>query len=397
VEVIERAKMSKTPVIVALNKIDLPNADQEKAKAEVAKFGLVPEEWGGDTQFIPVSAKNNVNLDKLLEAILLMAEMAELKGQVDEPGQAVVVESHMDQHIGIVATVLVTRHKIAVGDSFACGEVTGKIRSIRSSEDKSIQQAQICEPVLITGLSGIVNTGDQLTVYTTQKEAQNAADMEKAKKAHKRTYIYQQESSTGDLNVILKADVAGSLEALKESILKIPQENAKIKIIGESVGRVTESDVEFAQTTGSTILAFHTDILPKAAEALSKQQVNLIQSAIIYEILEWVEEQMLKSIKHETRIEVLGKAEVLAIFKGDKPGVQVFGGEVKWGKLLDNKEFRVIRENEEVGRVEIVELQRNKVKSKEINIAQQFGASVKGKVKIEKGDFVECIDEVVIS
>jgi translation initiation factor IF-2 len=396
VEVIERAKMSKTPVVVALNKIDLPNADQEKAKAEVAKFGLVPEEWGGDVQFIPVSAKNNVNLDKLLEAVLLMAEVAELKGQVDEPGQAVVVESHVDQHLGIVATILVTRHHLKVGDSVACGEVTGKIRAIRNSEGKVVQEAKICDPVQITGLSGIVSTGDQLTVYATQKEAQNAADMEKVKKAHKRTYIYQQETSSGDLNVILKADVAGSLEALKESILKIPQENTKIRLVGESVGKVTEGDVEFAQTTGSTILAFHTDILPKAADALDKQKVNLIQSAIIYEILEWVEEQLLKSIKHETRIEVIGKAEVLASFKSDKPRLQVFGGEVKWGKLLDNKEFRLLKDGEEAGRLEIVELQKNKVKVKEVNIAQQFGASVKGKAKVEVGSFIECIDEIVI-
>lgn len=397
VEVIERAKMSKTPIIVALNKIDLPNADQEKAKNEIAKFGLIPEEWGGDTQFIPISAKNNINIEKLLDTILVMAEMADLKGQKDKPGQAVVVESHVDPHLGIVATVLVTKHKIKVGDNIACGEIIGKIRHITDSDNRSIQEANICDPVVVTGLSGLVSTGELLNIYDTQKEAQNASDMERIKKSLKRTYIHKQEISSGDLNVFLKADVTGSLEALKESILKIPQENTKIRITGSSVGRVTETDVEFAQTTNSTILAFHTDVFPRATENLLKHKVNLIQSSIIYEILHWLEEQMLKSIKHETRTETLGRAEVLAVFKSEKAGIQVFGGEVKWGKIFDNKELNIFRDGKELGKVEIVELQRNKDKVKEINIAQQFGVSVKGKIKIEKGDFVECIDEIVIS
>ncbi len=396
VEVIERAKMSKTPVIVALNKIDLPNADIEKTKADIAKFGLVPEEWGGDTQFIPISAKNNINIDKLLDTVLLMADIADLKGCIDKPGQAIVVESHIDNQVGVVTTLLVTRHCIKVGDNVSCGEVVGKIRSIKTTEGKAIQQAEICDPIKVTGLSGIVNTGELLIVHETQKAAQIAADMEKAKRSLKRTYIYKQETSEGGINLFLKADVSGSLEALKESILKIPQESVKIKIVGEGVGKVSETDVEFAHTTNSTILAFHTDILPKAADMISKLKVNLVQSSIIYEILQWVEDQLLKNIKHQTRIKVLGRAEVLAKFKSEKANIQIFGGEVKWGKILDNKELRLIRNGEDLGRLEIVELQRNKVKVKEINIAQQFGVSVKGKAKVEVGDFVECIDEIVI-
>lgn len=397
VEVIERAKMAKTPIIVALNKIDLPNADLERTKNELTKFGLVPEEWGGDTPFIPISAKNNINIDKLLDAILLMAELANLKGPKDKPGQAVVIESHIDPHVGVVTTVLVTRHKLRVGDNVVCGEVVGRIRTITSTEQRPMSEANICDPVIITGLSELVNTGDLLSVCDSQKEAQNAADMERIKRSHKRTYVHKQDLGSGDLQVFLKADVSGSLEALKESILKIPQEHKRIKITGSGVGRVTEADVEFAHTTNSTILAFHTDILPKAAENLTKYKVNLVQSAIIYEILNWLEEQMLKSIKHQTRIETLGKAEVLATFKSDKAGVQIFGGEVKWGKILDNKELRILRGDQEIGRVEIVELQRNKVKVKEVHLAQQFGVSVRGKVKVEKGDFVECIDEVIVN
>ena len=396
IEVIERAKISKTPVIVALNKIDLPNADIEKTKADIAKFGLVPEEWGGDTPFIPISAKNNINLDKLLDTVLLLADLANLQGCLDQPGQAVVVESYIDNHVGVVTKILVTRYKLKVGDFVSCGPVAGKIRTIRDTEGRSQTEASLCDPVEITGLPEIVNTGDPLTVHDTQKAAQMAADMEKVKRNFKRTYIYKQEPTSGDINLFLKADVNGSLEALKESILKIPQEEVRLKIVGEGIGKVSEADVEFAHVTKATILAFHTDVLPKAAEILSKLKVNLIQSSIIYELLEWVEEQLLKNKKRQTKIEVLGKAEVLAKFKSDKPGIQIFGGEVKWGKILDNKELRVIRNGQDLGRLEIVELQRNKVKTKEINIAQQFGVSVKGKVKVEVGDFVECIDEIVL-
>ncbi len=396
IEVIERAKISKTPVIVALNKIDLPNADIEKSKADIAKFGLVPEEWGGDTPFTPISAKNNVNIDKLLDTVLLLADLADLKGSIDQPGQAVVVESYIDNQVGVVTKVLVTRYKLKTGDFISCGPISGKIRTIKDTEGKPQTEANLCDPVEITGLPELANTGDLLTVHESQKAAQIAADMERAKRNFKRTYIYKPEQASGDINLFLKADVNGSLEALKEAILKIPQEEIRLKIVGEGVGKVSEADVEFAHVTKATILAFHTEVLPKAAEILSKLKVNLIQSSIIYELLEWVEEQLLKNKKHQTKIEVLGKAEVLAKFKSDKPGIQIFGGEVKWGKILDNKELRVIRNGQDLGRLEIVELQRNKVKAKEINIAQQFGVSVKGKVKIEVGDFVECIDEVVI-
>lgn len=396
VEVIERAKITKTPVIVAINKIDLPEADAEKVKGDIAAFGLVPEEWGGDVPFLEISAKNNLGIEKVLDTILLMADVAELKGQVDCAGQGVVIESHLDNKKGVVATVLVTRDKIEVGDFVACGIVSGKIRTIIDSAEKIKQKSELGEPVEITGLSDVVDTGELLKVYDSKKAVQNAINTEKVKRSQKKIYYSKKTTDDSEVKVVLKADVAGSLEALKEAILKIPQEHAKVSIIAESVGQVSESDVEFAETTNSTILAFHTNIIPNAQNALEKKEVGLMKSDIIYEILEWVEGELLKHIKHEVKTVKLGEAEVLALFKGDKPDIQVLGAEVKEGKILDNKELKVIRRGTEMGRLEIIELQRNKVKSKEVNISQQFGLSVKGKVKVQVGDILESIDEVVI-
>ena len=398
VEVIERAKLSKTPVIVAINKIDLPESDIDRVKQEIAKFGLVPEEWGGDVPFIPISARNNVNLDQLLDTVLLHAEVADLKGQVHCYGQAVIIESHLDRQLGVVSTVMVTKDKIKVGDFIKCSEFVGKIRKLENSEGKNIQSAEISEPVLLVGLPEVCDIGEVIIVYPSQKEAQVAASIEKAKIINKKTVVTGG-SSQGDeneINIMLKADVAGSLEALKESIIKIPQDKVKIHIKSESVGEITENDIDFARTTNSTILAFHTKINPKAAAILKNHPINMVQSDIIYVLLEWVEESILKNTKYEIKTISLGKAEVLAIFKSDKPNLQVIGGEVKEGKILSNKNLKLIRDGEEIARLEIHELQKNKSKAIEININQQFGVSLSGKGKVQVGDILECFDETVV-
>jgi len=400
IEVIERAKISKTPVIVALNKIDLPNADPEKVKTDIAAFGLVPEEWGGETPFIPVSAKTGENIEKILDTILLMAEINEYKGEVNCLGQAVVIESVVDKQAGAKSTVLITKSQLAIGDFVAAGQMVGKIKLITNSLGKNVTSAGLVEPVSIYGLPTIANIGDMVVVYPSKKEAENAVSMEKLKQSKMRKMVVRDNSLDGDtLNVILKADVSGSLEALKESILKIPQEQTTIVIKAASVGSVSESDVNFASTTGATILAFHTDIDSTAERVIKKEQVNLIQSDIIYVLLEWLEAQILKRVKHEVRIDVLGEAEVLAVFTSEKRDVQIFGGEVKDGKISSGKLLRIMRAGEEVAKMEVVELQRNKAPAKEANISQQFGISAKlqtGKAKVQKGDIMQSIDEVVV-
>jgi translation initiation factor IF-2 len=396
VEVIERSKISKTPVIVALNKIDLPNADVEKVKQDIAAFGLVPEEWGGDVPFIPISAKNNLNIDKLLDQILLFAEIAEFKGPIKVQSEAVVLEAEMDSKIGSQATVLILKDELKVGDIVTCGGDTGKIKRILDSENKPIQIASIASPVTLYGLPKLAKIGDLIKVYPTVKEANNAIAAENLKKVNKKTIMHPKDSDEDTLNLILKTDVAGSLEALKESILKIPSKKGQIIIKAESVGQVNEGDVDHAKITNSTILAFHTTTSNSAISAIKSQKVDLIESDIIYEILEWVEEQLLKRIKHEIRTEVLGSAKILALFKSEKSSIQIFGGEVVNGKMLIGKAYRLIRENEVLGKIEVQEFQKNKSKVSEVNISQQFGASATGKIKIQVNDIIECINEIVI-
>lgn len=399
VEVIERAKLAKTPIIVAINKIDLPNADVEKTKTDVSAFGLVPEEWGGDTPYVPISAKNNENLDKLLDTILLHAEVAELKGNIDTLGRSVVVECHKDTKLGVVTTVLVTRDSLKMGDIISCGELTGKIKRLENSEGKMIGKAELASPALLLGLPDVVNVGEEIVVHKNKKEAEAAASEERHRRATRTISSNRNEEKKMEdqINLVLKADVQGSLEALKESILKIPQEKVKITIKQESVGSVNTSDIDFAKTSESTILAFHTTIEKNVEDAVRNNVVNVVQSNIIYEILNWLEEEILANTQHEIKTTVLGSAEVLAVFSSDKPSIQVFGGEVKNGKIFNNKSLRLMRDGEEISKLEIVELQKDRAPAKEINISQQFGVSVSGKGKVEVGDTIECIDEQVVA
>lgn len=397
VEVIERAKLTKTPVVVAINKIDLPDADIERTTQEISKYGLIPEEWGGNTPFVPISARNNLNIDKLLETILLQAELLELKGEINCPGQAVVIESNLDPKVGVMTTALVVKDQLKVGDIVRCGEYVGKIRKLTSTTGEILQAAAIGDPVVIVGLPEIVSTGERIIVYSSQKEAQNDANLEIAKKAQKQIINYGNKVAyDNQINLVLKADVLGSLEALKESILKIPQEKVRLAVKWEGVGQVTEKDVHFAKTANATILAFNTSLYTGVENLIKREKVTVVQSPIIYELLEWVEAQILANTKHEIKEISLGKAEILALFKSDKVNQQIVGGRVLEGKIVSNKMLKIIRQDKVVGKAEIVELQRNRVKVSEVQIAQEFGVSLISKVKVQKGDIVESFDEILV-
>jgi translation initiation factor IF-2 len=388
VEVIERAKISKTPLIVAMNKIDLPDSDLERVKTEISKYGIVPEEWGGDTPFIPISAKTGENVDKLLDTILLFSEINELKGEINCQGQAVVIESHLDTQLGVVTTALVMKDKIKVGDTIRSGEVVTKIRKLENTEGKSLMEAEVGMPVVMMGLPGVVSIGEPIIAYPSVKAATNDANLEKlSNNQNKRIVNVSNPIATGEntINLILKADVLGSLEALKEAIIKF-----------EGVGAVNDHDLDFAQTTNSTIVVFHTDIPSKLEMELKNKKINYIQSDIIYQLLEWVEEQILANTKHETKEVKLGEAKILKLFKSDKPSIQVFGGQCTSGKLFDNKEFKIVRNGEVLSKFELLELQRNRVKASEIIDPQEFGMSIKSKHKIAVGDTLVCFDEVLV-
>ena len=399
IEVIERAKITKTPVIVALNKIDLPDADIEKVKTSISAYGLVPEDWGGDTPFIGISAKTGQNVNQILDTILTHCEVFELKGEVDCQGQAVAIESHLDKQLGVVTTALVVKDKIKVGDIIRSGMSVGKVRKLSTTDNKPLKEAEVGMPVVILGISEAVPIGDPIICYTSVKQANNDANAEKLiKQAVKKSSNIAKSVATSEntINIIIKSDVAGSLEAIKESILKIPQDHAKVVIKREEVGAVNDGDIEYAQTTDSTILVFHTDVPSKQEQLMKNRKINYVQSDIIYELLEWVEEQILANIKHEIKEIEIGKAEILATFKSEKAHIQIFGGKCISGKLQFGKEFKLMRGTQDMGKLEIIQMQKSKVEAKEVYDPQEFGMSIKGKNKAQIGDILVCFDEMMI-
>jgi translation initiation factor IF-2 len=404
-EVIQRVKLAKTQAIVAVNKIDLPDADPMRIMQDVAAFGLVPEEWGGNVPFVQISAKQGLNVDKLLDTIILMSEVMELKGEIDCPAQAVVVESHVESKLGIVSHVIVTKDTLRVGDYVAVADTHFKIKQIQKSSGEVTKTASICEPVAILGSNQLIGTGEVMVVFPDKKSAEKVAIEEERRRSIKKiklnrntSTLVDKKGSTSNLHLVLKADVNGSLEALKEAILKIPTEGVNLIIKDASVGQISENDLQFAQTSDSTIIAFHTSANQQALRWLKdkKEDINLIQSDVIYELLSWVEEAILSRVKREIKITVLGKAEILATFRSDKPTIQVFGGEVLDGKILSNKNLQVWRNGEMLGVLEVLELQKNKQKVADAFQSQQFGISTNAKVKVQKGDIIESIDETVV-
>ncbi len=404
-EVIQRIKLAKTQAIVAVNKIDLPEADAMRVMQDVAAFGLVPEEWGGNVPFVQISAKQDLNIDKLLDTIMLMSEVMELKGEIECPAQAVVVESHVETKLGILSQVIVTKDTLKTGDYVAVGDTFFRVKQIRNSLGQIVKAASLCEPVGILGSDFLIDTGEVMLVYPDKKSAEKVAIEEDRRRSIKKiklnrnaTTLVDKKGASNNLHLVLKADVNGSLEALKEAILKIPTEGVNLIIKDASVGQISENDLQFAQTSDSTIIAFHTSANQQALRWLKnkKESIGLIQSDVIYELLSWVEEAILARVKREVKITVLGKAEVLATFRSDKASIQVFGGEVLDGKILANKNLQVWRAGELLGVLEVFELQKNKQKVADAFQSQQFGISTNAKVKVQKGDIIESIDETIV-
>ena len=322
-----------------------------------------------------------------------------MKGQVDCQGQAVAIESHLDKQLGVVTTALVVKDKIKVGDIIRSGMSVGKIRKLSTTDNKPLKEAGVGMPVVILGISEAVPIGNPIICYDTVKQANNDANAEKlTKQAAKKSSNIVKNAATSEntINIIIKGDVAGSLEAIKESILKIPQDHAKVVIKREEVGAVNDGDIEYAQTTDSTILVFHTDVPSKQEQSMKNRKINYIQSDIIYELLEWVEEQILANIKHEIKEVEIGRAEILATFKSEKAHIQIFGGKCVNGKLEIGKEFKLMRGTQDMGKLEIIQMQKSKVEAKEVYDPQEFGMSIKGKNKAQIGDILVCFDEIMV-
>lgn len=395
-EVINRAKFTGTPLIVAINKIDKPGANPIKVKQELASAGVLTEEWGGNTVAVEISAKQKLGLDNLLEMILLTAELENFRANPEGQTVGTIIESRITQGKGATATVIIQNGTLRVGDIIAAGPAFGRVRSLEDEYGKKLKEAGPGVPAQISGLSNLPQAGDILQVFDNLDKAKKVALFTQKKlRSHKLAV----KKLTGDitsktLKLVLKADVHGSLEAIKQSLEKLKNDEVKINIVGEGIGEVNDSDVLLAANSKATIIAFRVKTNPKSLALSKLKQVTIDNYEIIYELIEDVTQAVIAMCTPETEKQILGKAKVLAIFRTEKDQM-VIGGKVEEGEIKKTNPITLLRDGKELGQVEILELQQNKVTVKTVPAGSEFGMKVKTPAKIQVGDVLESFEEKI--
>ncbi len=397
VEVINRAKLTKTPLIVALNKIDKPEANPERVKGDLANFGVLVEDWGGKVPLVPISAKKGQGIDKLLEIILLTAEVEELRANPMGLTLGAVIDSHLSRGQGSVASVLVQNGTLKLGDPVVVGSTFGKIRAMEDATGKKLKLALPATPVRIAGLSEVPEVGGILKVTGTAEEAKLEAQalqkQDRAKRLQSRLVI-KAEPNKKELNVILRADVQGSLEVLSDVLTRLGSEDVKINIVNQGVGEINESDIALAENTQSIILGFHARATAAAVRLSKQKNVTIDLYEIIYELVEDLTQALLAMMPLLVMQTVLGRAKIKAIFRTEKD-TMIIGGEVLEGKVVDKKKFKIFRNRELLDEGKVEELQQNKVEVGEVAQGREFGVKVRSRTSIQIGDVLEIYDELV--
>ncbi len=400
IEVINRAKFTNTPLIVAINKVDKEDANVTRVKQELAEHGVLTEDWGGKTIAVPISAKTGQGIDDLIEMILLTAEVENFRANPVGQTLGTVIESHLSQGKGPIATVIIQNGCLKVGDIVTIGGSYGRVRALEDEWGKKLKEAGPSEPAQISGLSIVPQTGDILTKRETLDEAKNIAFQiqrkERVRKINQNQRI-KGDSESKTLNLVIKTDVQGSLEAIKQSIEKLKNDEVTINIIDEGAGEITENDINRASAAKATVIGFNTKANVKSMNLAKQQGVVIDLYDVIYELIEDVTTAVVKMLSPELIKTSFGKAKILKVFMTEK-GAMIIGGRVEEGMLKKSGEIAVLRKNaegtqEEVGRGEIVELQQSKVAAKEVNAGNEFGMKVKTHVKIIEGDIIESFEE----
>ncbi len=399
IEAINHAKAANTPIIVAVNKIDLPAANVDKVKQELMKYELVPEEWGGDTVFVPISARNNINIDNLLEMVLLVADMQNLRANPNRQSKGTVIEARLDKAQGAIATVLVQRGTLNVGDTIILGTAIGKIRTMRNDKGKLVKKAGPSTPVEITGLHEVPEAGDVFYEVKNEKVAKHL--IEQRKLANREKAIANNNAVTLDnlfdkmesedlkqLSIIVKTDVQGTAEAMKASLEKLSNDEVKVKVIHSSAGGVTESDVQLAKAANAIIIAFNVRTVGAAKTLAEKEQVEIKQYSVIYQALEDVEDAMKGMLAPVYKEVNIGNAEVRQTFKITNVGT-VAGCYVTDGKLERNAGVRVIREGIVIHEGKLVSLKRFKDDAKEVSKGFECGLQIEDYNDLKEGDTIE--------
>ena len=400
VESINHAKAAKCPVIVAINKIDKPAADPDAVKQELTRYELVPEEWGGDTIMVPVSAKTGEGIDELLENVLLLADVLELKANPDRKARGVIIEAKLDHSRGAVATALVQNGTLHVGDMVVAGNAYGRVRAMISSRGDRVKTALPSTPVEIIGFGGVPEAGDEFMAVADEKLARQVVE-ERAAKARasmvknssastlEELYSKLEEGEVKDLNIIIKADVQGSVEAVKQSLEKLSNKEVRVRTIHSGVGAVTENDVMLAGIDGATIIGFNVRPDAKAREAANRDGIDIRYYRVIYQAIEDIEKAMKGLLAPEFRENVLGHAEVRNVFKITNVGI-VAGSYVTDGLIQRNAQVRLLRDNIVVYEGKLTSLQRFKDAVKEVKDGYECGVCLENYTDIKEGDVIEC-------
>jgi len=399
IEAIDHARAANVPILVAINKIDLPAANVDMVRQDLAKQNLLAEDWGGKTIVVPISAKLGTGVDKLLEMILLQAEILELKADPLKPARGVVIESRVEQGRGIVATVLVQKGTLRVGDAFVAGSQSGKVRAMNNERGGRVLAAGPSTPVEILGWSGAPQAGDTFAAMMDEREARELAtkrgqlQREQEFRLHRHvtlTDLYSQikAGSVGELLVVLKADVDGSVEALEDSLTKLTTEEVKLRVIHRGVGQISESDVLLAAASNAVIIGFHVKPDPKASELAAKEKVDLRLYEIIYEAVADVKNAMSGLLKPEIRESVIGSAEVRQIFNTTKAGT-IAGCKVVSGAIQRSARARLLREGANVWDGKIDSLRRFKDDVREVAAPLECGIGLEGRDDVKVNDVIE--------
>ena len=401
-EAVQHAKSAGVPLVVAVNKMDKEGVDPDRVKNELSARDVIPEDWGGDVPFIPVSAKTGMGIEALLEAVLLQAELLELKAHFDGPGQGVVVESRLDKGRGPVATLLVQNGTLKKGDVVLAGTCYGRARALLDENGKQTDSAGPSIPVEILGLNGTPDAGDNFMVVENEKKAREVAEFRETKlkeqlqqrqQAAKLDALFagMAEGEVAALNVVVKTDVRGSLEAIVSSLQKLATDEVKVNVVASGVGGITETDATLAVAAGAVLFGFNVRADNAAKKVVENNDVDMRYYSVIYDLIDDVKQAMAGLLAPELREEIVGIAEVRDVFKSPKFG-QIAGCMVTEGTIYRNKKIRVLRENVVIYEGELESLRRFKDDVQEVRQSTECGIGVKNYQDVRPGDQIEVFD-----
>ena len=402
-EAIDHAKAAGVPILVAINKIDKPAANIDRVMTELAEYGLTPEQWGGDTIFTKISAKNGIGIDELLDNILLVAEMENYRANPNRYASGSVVESRLDKQVGSIVTILVQNGTLRLGDPIVVGTSFGKVRTLKNDKGEEITQALPSQPVEITGVNETPSAGDKFMAFETEKQARSIGEARKTEehlKQNSKTTVSLEDifnkikEGTKEINVIVKADVNGSAEAVKNSLEKIEVEGVRVKVLRSSVGAITESDIVLAHASNAIIIGFNIRPNNSIKDYAKEQGVEIRLYDIIYKAVEEMEAAMKGMLDPEYEEKVIGTAEVRQLFKFSKVGT-IAGSYIQDGIVKSNSKIRIIRDSVVIYDGEINSIQREKDTVKEVKKGLECGITITNFNDIKVGDIIEAYEMVV--